>query len=57
MTLVLKAWFEGRLAKPLPVLERPMNKRPPLMIEVERLADYRWRDLGFALPVQPDQNR
>lgn len=33
-------------------------RRPekPLQIEVERLPDYRWRDLGFQQPKRPDES-
>jgi hypothetical protein len=35
---------------------RPKRHDPPLMkIEVERLPDYRWRDLGFAEARRSDE--
>jgi hypothetical protein len=35
---------------------RPERRVPPLMkIEVERLPDYRWRDLGFAQARRSDE--
>ena len=30
------------------------NHRKPMEIEVERLPDYLWRDLGFQQPARPD---
>jgi hypothetical protein len=32
---------------------RPVDHKP-MEIEVERLPDYLWRDLGFQLPRRPD---
>ena len=37
-------------AVPLP----PFTRRKPMEIEVERLPDYLWRDLGFQQPRRPD---
>jgi hypothetical protein len=35
---------------------QPERHAPPLMtIEVERLPDYRWRDLGFSQAYQYDE--
>ncbi len=34
---------------------RPAGK--PMKIEVQRLPDYRWRDLGFPQPHRPGENR
>lgn len=58
MTFVLRAWFERHFLRLLPV-ERPalLDPVPPLAIEVERLPDYLWRDLGFPLPARPEQDR
>jgi hypothetical protein len=32
----------------------PSSQRRPMEIEVERLPDYLWRDLGFQQPRRPD---
>ena len=33
----------------------PRSAEEPLQIEVERLPDYLWRDLGFQQPRRPDE--
>ena len=30
------------------------GNEPPLKVEVERLPDYLWRELGFPQPTRPD---
>ena len=55
MAHALTLWF-GRLLSstsggvPLP---QPTDRKP-MEIEVERLPDYFWRDLGFQQPRRPD---
>ncbi|WP_162917097.1 hypothetical protein [Dongia deserti] len=38
-----------------PVAHVPPVAKPPLKIEIRRLPDYLWRDLGFPAPQHPDQ--
>ena len=54
MALAFTRWLEhlctgttGRVLFPQP------NRRKPMEIEVERLPDYFWRDLGFQQPRRP----
>lgn len=55
MAFAFTLWL-GRLlsstsgAAPFPALV----ERKPMKIEVERLPDYLWRDLGFPQPRRPD---
>ena len=55
MTLAFPSWI-GRLplmssrSAPAP---RPAGK--PMKIEVQRLPDYRWRELGFPQPHRPGE--
>ncbi len=55
MAFAIILWLERLLssatdAVPLP----PSTDRKPMTIEVERLPDYLWRDLGFQQPRRPD---
>jgi len=55
MAFAIALWLERLLssatdAVPLP----PSTDRKPMTIEVERLPDYLWRDLGFPQPRRPD---
>ncbi|HKP26382.1 MAG TPA: hypothetical protein VJV39_21115 [Dongiaceae bacterium] len=51
MTLTLTLWL-GRLRSSSPGKGplSPSTDRKPLEIEVERLPDYLWRNLGFPAP-------
>jgi hypothetical protein len=57
MTFTFPSWI-GQLpiasSRPAPD-SRPAGK--PMRIEVERLPDYRWRELGFPQPRRPDEDR
>lgn len=58
MTLVLRAWLARFLPAVAPVAGPTLaDPAPPLNIEIERLPDYLWRDLGFPMPARPDQDR
>jgi hypothetical protein len=45
MTYALTLWLDRLFFTSLDI--DPSTGRKPLEIEVERLPDYRWRDLGF----------
>ena len=49
-TLAQPAPFKHRQLAP----QRAVVDRKPMEIEVERLPDYLWRDLGFQQPRRPD---
>jgi hypothetical protein len=53
MTLLSTAWF-GRFlgAGTHLVASNRRDEKPPMKIEVERLPDYYWRELGFRLPTR-----
>lgn len=47
-------WLNRLLARDAKATVRPMpTDRKPLEIEVQRLPDYLWRDLGFAPARRP----
>lgn len=55
MAHALALWLDRLLSSttgtvPLP---QPVDRRP-MEIEVKRLPDYLWRDLGFQQPRRPD---
>jgi hypothetical protein len=51
MTHAFAAWLGRFLIRPSRPLIQPLPPpRQPMTIEVERLADYRWRELGFSQP-------
>lgn len=50
ITLWLERLLSGTTAAPPP--PRSVDRKP-MEIEVERLPDYLWRDLGFQQPLQP----
>lgn len=55
MTHALTLWLERLLAlKPDTASPPPSPGRKPLEIEVERLPDYLWRDLGFQARRRPE---
>jgi len=57
MTLLSASWFGRFLAVGVQVVARSHpDAKSPLKIEVERLPDYRWRDLGFPLPRRRDED-
>jgi hypothetical protein len=51
MTHVLAVWLGRIFFASRPLIQPLPPKRQPMKLEVERLADYRWRDLGF-VPLQ-----
>lgn len=57
MTLLSAGWL-GRFfgAGTRFVAQEQRDEKPPMKIEVERLPDYYWRDLGFPLPTR-DRDR
>jgi hypothetical protein len=53
MTLLSAAWFGRFFGEGTRLIARSLrDKKPPMKIEVERLPDYCWRDLGFRLPAR-----
>lgn len=53
MTLLSAAWFGRFFAEGTSLIARGQrDEKPPMKIEVERLPDYYWRDLGFRLPTR-----
>jgi hypothetical protein len=55
MTDVFTLWFGRFFASARPALYASPRDEPPLKIEVERLSDHRWRELGFQRPRRPDE--
>ena len=51
MTHVFAVWLGRFLAFPSQSIVHAPSTDPPMKIEVERLPDYRWRELGF-FPLQ-----
>lgn len=47
-------WLGRLLFAARPMAQVQPDEERPLEIEVERLPDYRWRELGFPPPRQPD---
>ena len=51
MALALSLWLNRLLSSSSHAFPRPPSTdRKPMEIEVERLPDYLWRDLGFQQP-------
>ena len=55
MTDTLTLWFGRFFAGARPAAYPPSRDEPPLRIEVERLPDHLWRELGFHQPERPDE--
>ena len=53
MTDVFTLWFGRFLTGAHAKAAAPSSEPTPMKIEVERLPDYLWRDLGFPLPKRP----
>jgi hypothetical protein len=52
MTLLSTAWLGRLFPEGTRLMVRGQrDEKPPMKIEVERLPDYYWRDLGFPLPT------
>lgn len=43
-------WLGQFIFPARPVVHPPAKERAPLKIEIERLPDYQWRELGFLQP-------
>lgn len=55
MAFAITLWRERLLSSTTGVVSLPPSAdRKPMEIEVERLPDYLWRDLGFPQPRRPD---
>jgi hypothetical protein len=57
MTLLSTRWFWRFLAEASPRSLRPRRQEPlPMKIEVKRLPDQLWSDLGFPRPCRRDED-
>ena len=55
MALAITLWLERLLSSTVGAVPLPQPvDRKPMEIEVDRLPDYVWRDLGFQQPRRPD---
>ncbi len=54
MAHALTLWFGRIFARACPSVHAPPSEPEPMKIEVERLSDYLWRDLGFPCPRRPE---
>jgi hypothetical protein len=55
MALASTLWLNQLLSSTMGANPLPASSyRKPMAIEVERLPDYLWRDLGFQQPRRPD---
>lgn len=58
MTLTFASWLEQSVfTAKYPVSAWQRNDPPVMKIEVERLPDYRWRQLGFTQPRRSREGR
>ena len=55
MAPTLTLWFDRLFSNSRLGTPSGVDDRPPMTIVVDRLPDYQWRDLGFVLPLHPDQ--
>ena len=54
MALAIRLWLERLFSSTTGAVSLPQSvDRKPMEIEVERLPDYIWRDLGFQQPRRP----
>lgn len=56
MAHALTLWFGRFLASVRPSVRAQPSEPAPMKIEVERLPDYLWRDLGFPCPRRPEES-
>ena len=55
MAFAIALWFERLLSSATGADPLPQSvDRKPMEIEIQRLPDYLWRDLGFQQPRRPD---
>lgn len=55
MAFAIRLWLERLFSSTTGAISLPQSvDRKPIQIEVERLPDYVWRDLGFQQPRRPD---
>jgi hypothetical protein len=55
MAFAITLWLERLFSSTTEAVSLPQSDdRKPMAIEVERLPDYLWRDLGFQQPRRPD---
>jgi hypothetical protein len=56
MALASTIWLNRLLSRDFESTARPVSTdRKPMEIEVERLPDRQWRDLGFVSPRRPGE--
>ena len=54
MVLASTIWLNLLLSRDFDSARPAAAERKPMEIEVDRLPDYVWRDLGFQQPRRPD---
>lgn len=55
MAFAIELWLERLLSNSIGAVSPPRSDgRKPMEIEVERLPDYLWRELGFQQPRRPN---